>query len=122
MLGLLCLRGDTRHAVALLGQPEKATHQAVLDGGSWGTASLLLPTRDPVSPPRLAGTAQELAAVACYKEGLAALRLSDDAAATHAAQPGEESAATSSARIQPRRKAKAKDKGKDKDKGRGGDR
>jgi len=33
-LDLLCLRDDTRHAVALLVQPGKATHQAALDGGS----------------------------------------------------------------------------------------
>jgi len=122
VLDLLCLRGDTQHAVALLVQLGKATHQAALDGGSWGTASLLLPTQDPVSPPRFAGTAQELAAAASYKEGLAALHLSGDAAAAPAAQPGDESTAPSGARTQPRRKAKAKEKGKDKDKGEGGDR
>jgi len=121
-LDLRCLRGDTRHAVALLVQQGKATHQAALDGGSWRTASLLLPTQDPVRPPRFAGTTQKLAAAACYKEGLAALRLSGDAAAAPAARPGEESAATSGARTQPWRKAKAKEKGKDKDKGKGDDR
>ena len=119
---LLCRRSDTQPAVALLVRLGKATHQAALDGGSWGTASLLRPTQDPVSPPRFAGTAQELAAAACYREGLAALHRSGDAAAAPAAQPGEESAATSGTRTQPGRKAKAKDKGKDKDRGKGGDR
>jgi len=81
-LHLLCRRGDTQHAVALLVRLGKATHLAALDGGSWGTASLLLPTA-PYTSQRYTSPAL--------------------AAAAPAAQPGEESAATSGARTQPRR-------------------
>jgi len=78
-LDLICLRGDMAHGVALLVQGSKAVHQAAMDSGSWTTGALLVPTVDPVSPPRFAGTAQELASAASYKEGIAALHLSGDA-------------------------------------------
>jgi len=75
VLDLLAVRGRVQHATALLVQLAKAVHQAAMDGGSWVTGALLLPTEDPLTPPRFAGTASELAGVASYREGMQALRL-----------------------------------------------
>jgi len=71
----MCLRGDLAYGVALPVQGSTAVHQDAMDSGAWTTAALLVPMVVPVSSPRLAGMAQELAADASYKEGITVLHL-----------------------------------------------
>ena len=69
VLDIICLRGDLAHGVALPVQGSKAVYQTDRDSGAWTSAALLGPIVDLVSPPRLAGTAQELEAATSYKKG-----------------------------------------------------
>jgi len=94
-LDLFCLRGNMARGVALLVQRSKAVHQAAMDSGSWTTAALLAPTIDAVSPPRFAGTAQELASTESCQKGVGAFYLSGDA-------PAAPVTAAASGSVQPR--------------------
>ena len=48
----------------------RALRQVVLDGGSWETAGLFLPRKDPCTPKRFAATEQDLETIVNYKEAL----------------------------------------------------
>ena len=63
----LSLKAENRRAEAYLVQLLRALHQVALDGGTWATGSLLLPTRDPLFKQACGGTEEELEAIVSYQ-------------------------------------------------------
>ena len=70
----LLLDGHILHGVAYLCQVLKAIHQAALDHGDWRTASLLVPTPDPLQRPTFGGTEVELADIHSYQRSITELQ------------------------------------------------
>ena len=73
ILGRL-LAGQLVEGQAHVTQLIKSIHQAVLDGGSWDAASLLLPDEDPVRRATWGASTQELEAIAGYQDALRRIR------------------------------------------------
>ncbi len=84
----LILRQQTEQAAAYAIQLLRATHQAQIDGGEWGTALHLLPQRDPIQRIDFGGTERELETIQNYKESLAKLRRGQHAKDPEAAKGG----------------------------------
>ena len=66
----LLMRGRQDQGVAYLVQLLRTLNQTNLDEGSWDTASLLLPKRDPLERSLFGGTQQELEVAAAYKKAM----------------------------------------------------
>ena len=62
------------HAHAFAAQLAKALHQVAIDGGSWESASLMLPLPDAFQEPSFGGSERELAAVHSYRKAMKDLR------------------------------------------------
>ena len=90
----MMLKDEHDQAAGYLTQLCRALHQTALDGGSWHTASHMLPTADPLERVACAGTHNELEIIAGYQEALRRLKKGVD---------------------EPKGKGKGKDKEKDKD-------
>ena len=70
----LSLKGKKREAEAYSTQLLRGLRQVVLDGGSWDTASLLLPARDPCAREVFGATERELEAVVAYQRAMKDIR------------------------------------------------
>ena len=70
----LSLRGKKTQCEAYMVQILRALHQVALDGGTWGTASLLLPRADPIYREQFGATGEELEAIVAYQEALKKIR------------------------------------------------
>ena len=76
VLHRVALQNDVARGMALLTQLCKAVHQAVLDGNSWGNASLLLPVEDPLSNIEWGGSFGELEGIATFHKAMDDLKSS----------------------------------------------
>jgi hypothetical protein len=56
----------------------RALHQVALDGGTWSTASLLLPRQDPIYREQFGATGEELEAIVAYQEAMKKLKPRQD--------------------------------------------
>ena len=70
----LCADKQFAHAHAFAAQLAKALHQVAIDGGSWESASLMLPLPDALQEPSFGGSERELAAVHSYRKAMKDLR------------------------------------------------
>lgn len=70
----LSLKGKKTQCEAYLVQMLRALHQVALDGGTWGTASLLLPRADPIYREQFGATGEELEAIVAYQEAMKKIR------------------------------------------------
>jgi hypothetical protein len=66
----MSLRGEHDRCEAYLCQLLRGLHQVSLDNGSWDTAALLLPKKDPLHRELFGGTERELEAAVAYQEAL----------------------------------------------------
>ena len=60
--------GQTKEALVICIQLMKGLHQMFLDGGSWETASLLLPTTDPKKRREFGGEDREMEIISAYRK------------------------------------------------------
>ncbi len=74
-LFMLMDSGKYEEAQALTVQCMKASHQAMLDEGSWKLAWHLTTLRDPLSRQQFGGTERELEAIASYSRALEELEV-----------------------------------------------
>ena len=66
----MMLRGQTAQAEAYMVQLLRAVHQVSLDGGSWSTAALRLPKKDPLYKVRFGATEEELETCLSFNEAM----------------------------------------------------
>ena len=64
------LRGQVHEGQAYLTTLLRSLHQVCLDGGSWDTASLMMPVSDPIDKTRFGGSHAQLEVVAVYKDAV----------------------------------------------------
>ena len=107
----LSLRGEQEECQAFMVQMLRAGHQCSIDNGSWDTASLLIPRKDPISRLEFGGTHRELETIFSYQKALKELKKTSDAPGGGGGG-GDKSAKGS---------GKGNDKQKDKKGGGGGD-
>ena len=108
----LSLRGDQEECQAFIVQMLRAVHQCSIDNGSWDTASLLIPRKDPISRLEFGGTHRELETIFSYQKALKELKKTVDAPGGGGGGDKDKSAKGS---------GKGNDKQKDKKGGGGGD-
>ena len=74
----LSLKARQPQAEAYMAQMLRALHQVALDGGSWSTASLMLPRKDPIFKDQFGASGEELEAIVAYQDAMKRLKTRGD--------------------------------------------